>query len=160
MDSIINSILKAEAGLWNDPIGGMTNFGIRQSSLAEFRKQIPSLPERVQELKESHARFILLNFYLKPFQLERIPSPLALVLGHGIVMAWDDIVRELQRHLGFTEGNGVDGILGSKTLARVESLSHWEMLRATADITESFLASRDNQFKQSYYTRFANLSYH
>jgi lysozyme family protein len=160
MDTIINSILKAEGGLWNDPIGGWTNFGIRQSSLDEFVKVVPTLPKRVQDLKESHARFIILNFYLRPFKLERIPSPLALVLGHGVVMAWDDIVRELQKALGFSEGNGVDGILGSKTLRRISSLSHWEMLRITADITESFLASRDNQYQQSYYTRFANLSYH
>jgi lysozyme family protein len=160
MDSVINSILKAEAGLWNDPIGGTTNFGIRQASLDEFVKVIPTLPKRVEDLTESHARVILLKFYLQPFRLERVPSPLALVLGHGVVMAWDDIVRDLQRELGFSEGAGVDGIIGSQTLARISKLSHWEMLRVTANITESFLASRDNQFKESYYKRFANLSYH
>jgi lysozyme family protein len=160
MNEILSSVLGAEQGYWNDPIGGPTNFGIRQKTLDDLRKEFPeaNLPVDVSSLTEAQARVIIYRRYLIAFRLHEMPKLLALPLAHGVVMAWDDIIKHLQENLGF-QGEDIDGIVGSQTLRAIESLSLSSLYRLTADTIEGFLETRTNGYATSYRTRFAELAY-
>ena len=153
--SILDSIIKAEGGYWNDPIGGPTKFGITQKTLNSVRKRFPSvgLPEKVMYLDESAARLILSEEYIKAKNVLSLPYPTSLFHGHMVVMSWDDGIRIMQSRLGLKS----DGIIGPKTLAAVEAMGTFDQLVGIAEDVSEFLETRTNQFVKSYYNRFNSI---
>lgn len=113
---ILDSIIAKEGGYWDDPIGGPTNFGIRQKTLDELRKEYPEYPARVQELTEADARVIYEVRYILPNRILELPEALDVVMAHTVVLSWDDGVRELQKIVG----SKPDGVLGPNTLFAVK----------------------------------------
>lgn len=152
---ILDSLMVAEGGYWNDPVGGPTKHGITQSTLDAVRRKFPdvSLPETVYELDEHSARLILLKEYIEAKNILALPFPLAIFHSHMVVMSWDDGIRIMQKRLGVT----VDGIIGSKTLNAVRSDGTLNQLYGLARDVYTFIETRDNGYADSYRTRFDNI---
>lgn len=158
LEALLDSIQDAEGGYWDDPIGGPTNFGITQDTLdrihiGDLGGLSGSLPLRVEDLQKSDARTILKDLYIVNNNIHKLPWILGLFVGHGVVMAWDDIIKIMQRELSLKE----DGIIGSLTLGAVESLSAFGSARLAYRIAVQFLESRSNGYKDSYQRRFQKL---
>lgn len=67
-DQILDEILRREGGYVNDPddLGGATNFGITQATLADFRKKEVTA-EDVRNLSVQEAKLIYSAKYILPF---------------------------------------------------------------------------------------------
>lgn len=151
VNRILDSIQLAEAGYWNDPIGGPTNYGITQSTLDHLRiRHSDLLPEKVSELDSDMARVIIKTQFLLKTRVLELPYPLSMVHSHMVVMAWDDGIRIMQKRLGVRP----DGIIGRKTLNAARSQSSIDMLYGVYQDLSLFIKSRTNGFQASYTRRF------
>lgn len=150
LHNITNDILDEEGGYWDDPIGGATNFGITQRTLDSLRPKHASLPLSVVDLEKEQAAVIIEEHYLRAQNVHLLPEPLATVIGHTVVMSWDDGVRILQQKIGATP----DGVIGSKTLAKVRSIPSYSLITLAWRVAMEFVATRQNQFRASYANRF------
>jgi lysozyme family protein len=150
--SILDSIMIAEGGYWNDKIGGPTNFGITQSTLNSVRKLYPDagLPEMVFDLDEPTSRIILQKEFLEKKNVLSLPYPVALFHAHMVVMSWDDGIRIMQKRLGVK----ADGIIGPMTIAAVGNRGALDQLVDLAQDTDEFVLTRTNGYQQSYRNRF------
>jgi lysozyme family protein len=151
--SITQDILISEGGFWNDPIGGPTNFGITQNTLTKIRPLYSGLPETVEELTIDEAAYIIEHEYVRRQRVAELPAPLDVLMGHMVVMSWDDGVRILQEMLGF-EQKAVDGIIGPMTLEAVNNVNPLTVFGLSWRVTHRFITSRDNGYGSSYATRF------
>jgi lysozyme family protein len=153
INSITQDILISEGGFWMDPVGGPTNFGITQKTLEAIRFNYSDLPKLVDDLTKEEAAFILEHEYIRKQRVHELPAPLDVLMGHMVVMSWDDGVRILQESLGF-EGKSVDGIIGPMTLQAVNNVNPLTVFGLSWRVTHKFIQTRTNGYASSYATRF------
>lgn len=111
-----------EAGIWNDPAGGITKYGISQ-------KAFPDL--HIAEISEEEAISLYRVHYWAKVRADELPAPLALLLfdaavNHGVSYA----IRTLQRALGVA----IDGVFGPKTLAAVRRYEGEKVFALVTDL--------------------------
>lgn len=155
VSAILDSIQEAEGGYWDDPWGGPTQFGITQRTLDNLHKmygsELNALPSDVKDLTHEEARLIIEMYYVRRNRTHELPAPLNMLVSHGVVMAWDDIIKIMQNALGVK----ADGLIGPKTLAAANKLSALELLTLTHRVVLEFLRTRRSVLQQSYDNRFA-----
>ncbi len=110
-----------EGGLSNrlpgDDPGRLTNFGITQGTLAEYRREFPDdldMPTSVRGLLPDHAKRIFRKLYWEPCRCAELPPAVALVVFNAAVQSGPtQAARWLQDALDV----GEDGIVGPVTIA-------------------------------------------
>jgi lysozyme family protein len=148
--SIIRDILIEEGGFWKDPVGGPTNYGITQNTLNSIRHLYSGLPDLVNDLTEEEAAYIIDKEFISKQRVDQLPAPLDVLMGHMVVMSWDDGARILQSYLGLKE----DGIIGSQTLQAVHAVNPLSIYGLSWRLTNEFIATRTNGYQRSYTNRF------
>ena len=78
-DKALSFVLGNEGGYSNDPDdrGGATNLGITQSTLDRARRQMPDLPEKVEDLTREPAAEIYRVLYWEASKADMMPYPLS-----------------------------------------------------------------------------------
>ena len=158
--AIVASILGEEGGIWDDPIGGMTNFGVRQVTLDALLAKGYDFPKDVTDLKMGDAFLIIESQYLadSPSGTNRIlelPKPLDNLLAHMRVMSWDNGVRIAQELVGVT----VDGICGINTVRALKDDPRSPTVLASI-IADEFCRRCTNGYQKSYVARFNRVIAH
>lgn len=155
VSAILDSIQEAEGEYWDDPWGGPTKYGITQRTLNnlhdQYGRELDALPTDVKDLTSEEARMIIELYYVRRNRTHELPAPLNMLVSHGVVMAWDDIIKIMQNALGVK----ADGLIGPKTLAAANKLSALELLTVTHRVVLEFLRSRRPVLQKSYDNRFA-----
>ena len=115
-DDIITAILVREGGFVNDRAdrGGATNFGITQSTLAEFRRAEVSAAD-VANLTEAEARTIYRKVYVEPWEGVVPETVLPLMADCAVNHGPRGATKMLQKSVGVE----ADGAFGPSTQAAV-----------------------------------------
>ena len=126
-DKALSFVLGNEGGYSNDPDdrGGATNLGITQSTLDRARRQMPDLPEKVEDLTRAQAEEIYRVFYWEESKADMLPYPLCTLhfdaaVNHGLGGAGKLLQRTINNYAakaGLDARVDVDGAVGPKTLA-------------------------------------------
>ncbi len=121
-DRCLGVVFDAEGGFSDNPDdrGGPTNFGIS----AGFLESI-SYDKTPEELTRDEARELYQKYFWGPVRGDDLPPPVALVVfdmavNSGVKTA----VRRLQYVLNNYQAMDVDGAMGPRTLAAVQSAYH------------------------------------
>ena len=114
--------LRWEGGLVSDPddLGGLTNLGVTQTTLDEYRRQFRGVPSSVREITKEQAIKIYKRLYWELAGCNSMPTRLAIAhfdwsVNHGVGGA----VRDLQECLG---NIAIDGSFGENTIKRLEEI--------------------------------------
>lgn len=126
-DKALSFVFGNEGGYSNDPNdrGGATNLGITQSTLDRARKQMPDLPEKVEDLTREPAAEIYRVLYWEASKADMMPYPLSTLhfdaaVNHGVGGAGKLLQKTLNNYAqkaGLDVCVDVDGAVGPKTLA-------------------------------------------
>src|SRR6266540_1943941 len=122
----------AEGGLANrlpgDDPGRLTNFGITQGTLAEYRREFPDdldMPTSVRGLLPDHAKRIFRKLYWEPCRCAELPPAVALVVFNAAVQSGQTrAARWLQDALNVAE----DGIIGPETIAAAQAADQAQLI--------------------------------
>lgn len=131
----------SEGGYVNNPLdnGGPTNRGITQATFTAWRKQQGRPLAPVKTITKEEAEEIIFNEYMLPVKFDQLPSGLDYMAADFSVNSGPArAVKVLQQVLGFT-GREVDGVMGAKTLARVNEQMGGQLINAYADARMKFL---------------------
>lgn len=112
--------LRWEGGYANHPAdpGGATNYGVTQRVYDHFR-QLSGLPaRRVRDIESHEVREIYRQHYWEPIMAHLLPEPLAIACFDWAVNAGP---RRAIEHLQECLGVSVDGIIGPRTMAGMQS---------------------------------------
>ena len=154
-------ILKWEGGFVNDPddLGGATNMGVTIGTYEAYSK--PTV-ERLKNLTKEEWTEILKNMYWDRWKADEIKSQsVADILVDWVWASGAHGIKIPQRLLGVT----VDGIVGPKTIAAVNSRNPRELFDqikiARFDFIEDICRKRpaNNKFKRGWMNRINNISY-
>lgn len=137
-------IEKWEGGFVNDPQdpGGVTNMGITQAVLSEWRGHPASIDD-VKNLSREEARSIFYARYWKPLRCDQLPLPLALMtyncgVNSGIGRGGKFLQRSLNR-----QGAGLieDGRVAQLSIQAAASANIAQAVQDYGDIYEAFYRS-------------------
>lgn len=144
-DEIMTTILKWEGGYVDDPNdpGGATNMGITHRVLAKFRGVASVSPREVRALEKSEAIEIYRELYWERLKGDDLPHAVDLVMMDGGV---NHGIGTMAKMLQTIVGSSADGIIGSATLAAVNSYI------ARNDVID-LLAALAEKRRQRYVTR-------
>lgn len=158
---VADSESKDEGGLVNDPddLGGLTNLGVTQTTLDEYRRQFGEVPSSVRQLTQDQAIKIYKRLYWKPASCNFMPTKLAIAhfdwsVHHGV----DGAVRDLQECLGKIS---VDGSFGANTAKRLEEILQTQgedsLLQAYLSKRRYFYKNGRLKFRQGWLNRLNDL---
>lgn len=126
-DKALTFVFGNEGGKSNDPLdrGGATNLGITQSTLDRARRQMPDLPEKVEDLRREPAAEIYRVLYWEASKADMMPYPLSTLhfdaaVNHGVGGAGKLLQRTINNYAqkaGLDVRVDVDGAVGPKTLS-------------------------------------------
>lgn len=126
-DKALSFVFGNEGGYSNDPDdrGGATNLGITQSTLDRARRQMPDLPESVEDLTREPAAEIYRVLYWEASKADMMPYPLCTLhfdaaVNHGVGGAAKLLQRTVNNYAakaGLDVCVDVDGAVGPKTLS-------------------------------------------
>jgi len=132
-ERLANHILRVEGGLADLPAdrGGRTYRGITVGTLAEARRDDPSLPGDPADLSEDQVREIYFRRYYLPARCGDLPPPADLLLFDAVVHhGLSGGVRLFQRGINRLMGLhtlAADGVFGPRTLAAARGLVRGEL---------------------------------
>lgn len=112
-------------------LGGLTNFGITQTTLSEYRRTFPEDPDTpisVRLLTWAQAQRIYLKLYWQPCRCEEFPPSIALVVFNAAVQSG---VRRAIEWLQMALNVNTDGFVGPITIAA----AHSQDISTTVDST-------------------------
>ena len=125
-DKALLFIFGNEGGYSNDPDdrGGATNLGITQSTLDRARRQMPDLPESVEDLTREPAAEIYRVLYWEESKADMMPYPLCTLhfdaaVNHGVGGAGKLLQQTINNYAvkaGLSVRVDEDGAVGPKTL--------------------------------------------
>lgn len=126
-DKALTFVFGNEGGLSDHPAdkGGLTNLGITQSTLDRARRQMPDLPEKVEDLTREPAAEIYRVLYWEASKADMMPYPLSTLhfdaaVNHGVGGAGKLLQRTVNNYAqkaGLNVRVDVDGAVGPKTLS-------------------------------------------
>ncbi len=109
-------ILDSEGGYWDDPVGGPTRWGISKRSYPDLD---------IQNLTVAEAAEIYKRDFLSPLKWEKYYDGVAFqLLDFAVNSGPSRAIKSLQRELGLKE----DGVVGSKTISKIDSLSESDLI--------------------------------
>lgn len=137
--TLVDGILAREGGYVNDPVdrGGPTHFGITQTTLKDYRRQVlrwtvsrsKVTTEDIRTLTQEEARAIYRTLYIEGPRFDEIADTMVrrLVVDWGVHSGQALAARRLQRAVGrvLEIALKIDGIVGPKTLAAVNQANGW-----------------------------------
>lgn len=138
----LTMIFGSEGGYTNDPAdsGGPTKFGITVATLAAWRKA-PQTADDVKALTLDEAQAILATEYAAPIRFDDLPAGVDYcVLDFAVNSGPATAAKHLQSIVGAT----VDGAIGAKTLAGVQSMECTELIDMLCDNRLTFMRSLSN----------------
>ena len=150
-----------EGGLVNDPddFGGLTNLGVTQMTLDEYRRRFGNAPSSVKQLTKEQAITIYQRLYWQPAGCNFMPKLLAIAhfdwaVNHGV----NGAVRDLQQCLGKID---VDGIFGVNTKTRLAEILKTQgesnLLKAYLSKRRHFYSNGQLKFRQGWLNRLNDL---
>jgi lysozyme family protein len=128
-EEIITAIIAREGGFVDDPLGGPTKYGIRISTLSQWRHR-PATRDDVLNLSLFEAHAIIRTLYLAPFFVMPSQDLRAFMADSAVNHGVRGAIRLLQGVLKVKQ----DGVLGPKTMAALSSMPARQVLaEAVAD---------------------------
>lgn len=163
LSPLIARLIDREQGFVNDPSdhGGPTKYGITMQTLAAWRGKPVSISD-IQNLTEDEADLIYRSIYwIKPglSALDGKIHPLIIefLFDVGVNSGPKDAAKLLQEAAGIT-GDGVDGVIGPITIAKVSSIRPFDLasgIMARRGLEYGRIIGRDPS-QEKYFNGWAN----
>lgn len=144
----------SEGGEVDDPDdpGGHTNHGVTQVVLDDWRKANGLGPQSVSHLTKAEADIVFLDNYFRPVWFDRLPSGLDYsMVDYGIHSGASKAIRSLQKIVG----TDVDGVLGVKSMAKINERDPVDLVIALCEERFAFMQRLKNwkKYKNGWTTR-------
>jgi len=140
-NKMLAETLGFEGGMVVDPAGGLTNYGITQSTLDNYRKQKKMPAKSVKDLTtEDVINLYKDEFYKKPKINKLPPGVSSLVFDHGVNSGPANAIKALQGIIG----SRPDGIIGPKTITKTNDFIKKNGVKK---IIEQLLNVREENYK-------------